>query len=137
MSLRLFTAALSAFCLFISILPLSARASELVTAQHGMVVAQEPLAADAGLKILERGGNAVVAAVAVGFALAVTHPVAGNIGGGGFMLVRHADGKVFFLHFREAAPRKVTRTMYIGADGNPTKDSRVGWKASGVPGSVK
>jgi gamma-glutamyltranspeptidase / glutathione hydrolase len=102
-----------------------------------MVVAQEPLAADVGLQILKNGGNAVDAAVAVGFALAVTHPTAGNIGGGGFMLVRLASGKVYFLDFREAAPQKASRDMYLGPDGNPTKDSLVGWKASGVPGSVR
>ena len=75
--------------------------------------------------------------IAVGFALAVTHPVAGNIGGGGFMLVRLASGEVHFLDFREAAPQKASRDMYIGSDGKPTKDSLIGWRASGVPGSVK
>lgn len=102
-----------------------------------MVVAQEPLAAEVGLRVLRNGGNAVDAAVAVGFALAVTFPFAGNIGGGGFMLVRLASGKSYFLDFREAAPFKATRDMYIGADGKPTKDSLVGWRASGVPGSAK
>lgn len=102
-----------------------------------MVVAQEPLAAGVGIEILKRGGNAIDAAVAIGFALAVTHPSAGNIGGGGFMLVRLADGKNYFIDFREEAPGKATRDMYIGPDGNPTKDSLVGWRASGVPGSVK
>ncbi len=101
-----------------------------------MVVAQEPLAADAGLTVLKSGGNAVDAAVAVGFALAVTHPVAGNIGGGGFMLIRLADGKTAFLDFRECAPQKASRDMYIGPDGNPTRDSIVGWRSSGVPGTV-
>ena len=84
----------------------------------------------------KNGGNAVDAAIAVGFALAVTHPSAGNIGGGGFMLVRFANGKTTFLDFREAAPQKATRDMYIGPDGNPTRESIVGWRASGVPGSV-
>jgi gamma-glutamyltranspeptidase/glutathione hydrolase len=102
-----------------------------------MVVAQESLAADVGLRVLKDGGNAVDAAVAVGFALAVTHPVAGNIGGGGFMLVHLANGKSYFLDFREAAPRLAGRNMYLGADGSPTKDSLIGWRASGVPGSVK
>ena len=82
-----------------------------VQAKHGMVVAQEPIAADVGLSILKQGGNAVDAAVAVGFALAVTHPSAGNIGGGGFMLIRQADGKTAFLDFREEAPGKATRNM--------------------------
>ena len=111
-------------------------AKEPVSAKHGMVVAQEPLAADVGVAVLKSGGNAVDAAVAVGFALAVTHPSAGNLGGGGFMLIRLADGRTTFLDFREEAPKKATRDMYIGADGNATKDSIFGWRSSGVPGSV-
>ena len=111
-------------------------AAEPVRAAHGMVVAQEPIAADVGLAVLKSGGNAVDAAVAVGFALAVTHPYAGNLGGGGFMLVRLADGTTDFLDFRECAPQKASRDMYLGPDGNPTRDSIVGWRSSGVPGSV-
>ncbi len=111
-------------------------AKEPVRAKHGMVVAQEPIAADVGLSVLKSGGNAVDAAIAVGFALAVTHPSAGNIGGGGFMLVRLANGKTAFLDFRECAPGKATRDMYIGPDGKATKDSIFGWRSSGVPGSV-
>jgi gamma-glutamyltranspeptidase/glutathione hydrolase len=111
-------------------------AKEPVRAAHGMVVAQEPIAADVGLAVLKAGGNAVDAAIAVGFALAVTHPMAGNLGGGGFMLVRLANGKTTFLDFREAAPGKANRDMYLGPDGNPTKDSIFGWRSSGVPGSV-
>ncbi|MBV9405116.1 MAG: gamma-glutamyltransferase, partial [Acidobacteriaceae bacterium] len=99
-------------------------------------MAQEPLAADVGLEILKQGGNAVDAAVAVGFALAVTHPVAGNIGGGGFLLIRLANGQTDFLDFRECAPGKATRDMYLGPDGQPTRDSIYGWRSSGVPGSV-
>jgi len=87
--------------------------------------------------VLEAGGNAVDAAVAVGFALAVTHPSAGNIGGGGFMLVRFADGKSTFLDFRERAPEKASRNMYLDASGKATKDSVVGYSAAGVPGSVR
>jgi gamma-glutamyltranspeptidase / glutathione hydrolase len=117
-------------------LVLPVRAEQPVQAKHGMVVAQEPIATDAGLKVLKSGGNAVDAAIAVGFALAVTYPSAGNIGGGGFMLIRLADGKATFLDFREAAPQKATRDMYIGPDGNPTRESIVGWRASGVPGSI-
>jgi len=101
-----------------------------------MVGAQEPLAADVGLAVLTNGGNAVDAAVAVGFALAVTHSSAGNLGGGGFMLVRLADGTTTFLDFRECAPQKATRDMYLGPDGEPTRDSIYGWRSSGVPGSV-
>jgi gamma-glutamyltranspeptidase / glutathione hydrolase len=123
-------------CLLLLSAVLSAEAVQPVRAQHGMVVAEEPLAAEVGLRMLKDGGNAVDAAIAVGFALAVTHPVAGNLGGGGFMLVRLADGQSVFLDFREAAPQKATRDMYIGPDGNPTHDSIFGWRSAGVPGSV-
>ena len=88
----------------------SAYAHDAVYARKGMVVAQEPLAADVGVTILRSGGNAVDAAVAVGFALAVTHPFAGNLGGGGFMLIRLADGRTTFIDFREKAPGKATTT---------------------------
>src|SRR5437660_4774963 len=110
---------------------LSAR--EPVHARHAMVVAQEPHATDVGVAILKAGGNAIDAAVAVGFALAVTHPTAGNLGGGGFMLIRLADGRTTFLDFRERAPGKASRDMYLDADGKVTRDSIEGWKASGVP----
>jgi len=112
-------------------------AHEPVYARKGMVVAQEPLAAEVGVAVLKSGGNAVDAAVAVGFALAVTHPYAGNIGGGGFMLIRLADGRTTFIDFREKAPRKATHDMYLGANGNPTKDSLLGWRAAGVPGTAR
>jgi gamma-glutamyltranspeptidase / glutathione hydrolase len=102
-----------------------------------MIVAQEPLAVDVGLGVLRKGGNAVDAAVAVGFALAVTHPQAGNIGGGGFMLVRFADGRSTFLDFRERAPGKATRTMYQDEAGNVTRKSVEGWTSAGVPGTVR
>ncbi len=102
-----------------------------------MVVAQEPLAAEAGVEVLKHGGNAIDAAVAVGFALAVTHPSAGNIGGGGFMLVRLADGRTTFIDFRERAPQKSSHDMYLDASGKPTRDSIDGWRASGVPGTVR
>src|SRR4051795_5420670 len=114
----------------------SLRAKDPVTADHGMVVAQEATAADVGLNVLKAGGNAIDAAVAVGFALAVTHPVAGNLGGGGFMLVRMVDGRTDFLDFRESAPGKASRDMYLDRDGNATKDSIFGWRSSGIPGSV-
>jgi gamma-glutamyltranspeptidase/glutathione hydrolase len=102
-----------------------------------MVVTAEQHATDAGVAVLEAGGNAVDAAVAVGFALAVTHPSAGNIGGGGFMLVRFADGRSTFIDFRERAPDKASRNMYLDASGKATKDSVVGYRAAGVPGSVR
>jgi gamma-glutamyltranspeptidase/glutathione hydrolase len=110
---------------------------EPVRARHGMVVAEEPLAADVGVAVLRSGGNAVDAAIAVGFALAVTHPFAGNIGGGGFMLIRFADGRSTFIDFRERAPGKAARDMYLDASGNPTKESYEGWRSSGVPGTVR
>jgi len=100
-------------------------------------VAQEPLAADAGLRVLQSGGNAIDAAVAVAFALSVTHPVAGNIAGGGFLLARFADGRTTFIDFREKAPLAATRNMYLDAQGNVTADSLVGWRAAGVPGTVR
>jgi gamma-glutamyltranspeptidase/glutathione hydrolase len=118
----------------VSLVPVSAK--EPVRGQHGMVVAQEPFAAEVGLQVLKSGGNAVDAAVAVGFALAVTHPQAGNLGGGGFMLIRLASGKTTFLDFRECAPQKASRDMYLDGQGNATKESIFGWRSSGVPGSV-
>src|SRR5690242_15234674 len=84
-----------------------------VRGAHGMVATDEGLASRAGVEILQKGGNAVDAAVATAFALAVVEPAAGNIGGGGFMLVRMADGRTSFLDYREVAPSKATRDMYI------------------------
>jgi gamma-glutamyltranspeptidase/glutathione hydrolase len=109
-----------------------------VRSVHGMVVATEPRAAEAGLDILKKGGNAVDAAVAVGFVLAVTHPSAGNIGGGGFMLIRlAAGGDVKALDYREMAPAAASETMYQNASGEVSgNDSTIGYRASGVPGTV-
>lgn len=121
--------------LIFSQLMLSAR--EPVRGRKAMVTAQEPIAADVGMEVLKQGGNAVDAAVAIGFALAVTHPYAGNLGGGGFMLVRFADGRTTFLDFREKAPAAAARDMYLGPDGKMTRDSLVGWRAAGVPGTVR
>jgi gamma-glutamyltranspeptidase/glutathione hydrolase len=112
-------------------------AAHPVRAKHGMVVTVEPHATEVGLKVLEAGGNAVDAAVAVGFALAVTHPYAGNLGGGGFMLLRMADGRTAFIDFRERAPLAATRNMYVDAAGKETRDSMVGYRSSGVPGTVR
>lgn len=113
------------------------QARQPIRALHGMVVARERHATDIGEAVLESGGNAIDAAVAVGFALAVTHPSAGNLGGGGFMLVRFADGRSTFLDFRERAPASATHDMYLGPDGKATRDSVLGFRASGVPGTVK
>ncbi len=108
-----------------------------VHAQHGMVVSVHELASRAGVEILQAGGNAVDAAVATGFALAVVHPAAGNIGGGGLMLVRMANGQTHFLDYREKAPAAATRDMYLDAQGNVIEGaSEYGYKAIGVPGSV-
>jgi gamma-glutamyltranspeptidase/glutathione hydrolase len=86
---------------------------------------------------LKNGGNAIDAAVAVGFALAVTHSSAGNIGGGGFMLVRLANGQTTFIDFREKAPAQASHDMYLDANGKMTRDSILGWRAPGVPGTVR
>ena len=125
------------FVLTLCLLVPPSQAHEPVYARKGMVVAQEPLAADVGVAVLKSGGNAVDAAVAVGFALAVTFPYAGNLGGGGFMLIRMADGRTTFIDFREKAPGKATHDMYLDASGNATKDSVLGWRAAGIPGSVR
>lgn len=116
---------------------LTLAAHEPVRARKAMVVAQEPIATDIGVEILKRGGNAYDAAVAVAFALAVTYPTAGNIGGGGFALIRTASGEVNFIDFREKAPARATRDMYLDKDGKPTRDSISGWRAVGVPGTVR
>jgi gamma-glutamyltranspeptidase/glutathione hydrolase len=108
-----------------------------VHAKHAIVVSVHQEASKAGSAIMQKGGNAVDAAVATGFALAVVHPAAGNIGGGGFMLVRMANGETHFLDYREKAPKAATRDMYLDAKGNVIPDaSLVGYKAIGVPGSV-
>ena len=122
--------------IFALVIPAHA-ARQPVRARHGMVVAMESIAVDVGVSVLKAGGNAVDAAVAVGFAMAVTHPYAGNIGGGGYMLVRMADGRATFFDFRERAPEKATRNMYLDAKGELTKDSIEGWRSSGVPGTVR
>src|SRR5712692_4513952 len=92
-------------------------ARQPVRARHTMVATREHHATDAGLAVLESGGNAIDAAVAIGFALAVTHPSAGNIGGGGFLLARFADGRTTFIDFRERAPQSASRDMYLDAAG--------------------
>ncbi len=108
-----------------------------VHAQHGIVVSTHELASRAGVEVMQAGGNAVDAAVASGFALAVVHPAAGNLGGGGFMLIRLADGKTHFLDYREKAPAAATRDMYLDGQGNVVEGaSEYGYKAIGVPGSV-
>ncbi len=108
-----------------------------VAATHGLVVSGHPEASRVGVEVLKSGGNAVDAAVAAGFALAVTLPKAGNLGGGGFMVIRLADGTATTLDFREVAPGAASRDMYLGDDGEPDpRRSRVGHLAVGVPGTV-
>ena len=108
-----------------------------VHAPHAMVASVHELASRAGVEIMQVGGNAVDAAVATGFALAVVHPQAGNLGGGGFMLIRMAEGATHFIDYREKAPAAATADMYLDAQGNVIKNlSLVGYKAIGVPGSV-
>ncbi|HVZ49232.1 MAG TPA: gamma-glutamyltransferase, partial [Gemmatimonadaceae bacterium] len=105
-------------------------------AEHAMVVSVSKYASEAGVEILKAGGNAVDAAVATGFALAVTSPSNGNIGGGGFMTIRMANGEAITLDYREVAPAGASRNMYLDANGKLTNKSTVGYLASGVPGSV-
>jgi gamma-glutamyltranspeptidase / glutathione hydrolase len=108
-----------------------------VAARHGMVVSSDRFATQTGVQILRAGGNAVDAAVAVGFALAVTYPFAGNIGGGGFMLIRMADGKSTLIDYREEAPGAATRNLYLDAQGKVIPGaSTVGALSVGVPGTV-
>jgi gamma-glutamyltranspeptidase/glutathione hydrolase len=110
-------------------------------AEHAIVASVHELASRAGVEMLQAGGNAVDAAVATGFALAVVHPQAGNLGGGGFMLLRNANGKVHFIDFREKAPAAADEKMFLDAQGNviprsSSGSSSVGYKAIGVPGTV-
>lgn len=114
-----------------------AESNDPVRGKKGMVVSASDLASDVGVLILKRGGNAVDAAVAVGFTLAVTYPQAGNIGGGGYMVIHLANGKDIALDYREKAPLKASRDMYLDSTGNPDPLlSTLGQTAAGVPGSV-
>ena len=108
-----------------------------VAAEKAMVVTAQHLATEVGVNVLKRGGSAVDAAVAVGYALAVVYPAAGNLGGGGFMTIRFADGRKTFLDFRETAPHAARPDMYLDKDGNVVSGlSTIGWLAVGVPGTV-
>ncbi|MEX1364165.1 MAG: gamma-glutamyltransferase [Nannocystaceae bacterium] len=108
----------------------------LALGTQGAVSSAEAQASAVGLSILEQGGNAVDAAVAVGFALAVTHPSAGNLGGGGFMVVRMDDGTTAAIDYREEAPGAASRDMYLDDEGEPTAERLLGPKAAGIPGTV-
>jgi gamma-glutamyltranspeptidase/glutathione hydrolase len=124
-------------CLFLFASSARAADPEPVAGSGGMVVSGQRLASEVGADILRQGGNAVDAAVAVGYALAVVYPRAGNIGGGGFMTLRLADGRMTFLDFREKAPLAATATMFQDASGHAVPGlSTDSWRAVGVPGTV-
>src|SRR6516164_6029327 len=126
-------------CLWSVVVVSTANAASMqpVAAENGMVVSAQHLATQIGVDILKHGGSAIDAAVAVGYALAVVYPSAGNLGGGGFMTIRFADGRTTFLDFREKAPGEASRDMYLDKDGNVIKGlSTTGWLAVGVPGTV-
>jgi len=111
-----------------------------VRARHGLVASTNQLASQVGVDVMKRGGNAVDAAIAVAFALAVTHPSAGNLGGGGFMMIRLKNGKTTAIDYREMAPAAATRNIYLDKDGNLIQGeggSLVGYRAAGVPGTVR
>ncbi len=114
-------------------------APDPVRGKHAMVASQHPLASQIGVEVMKRGGNAVDAAIAVGLALAVVYPEAGNIGGGGFMVIRRPDGKAFAIDYREMAPKAATRYVFVDKEGNLIRGeggSTIGYRASGVPGTL-
>lgn len=117
-----------------------AASREPVRARHGIVASTNEVASQVGVDIMKRGGNAVDAAIAVAFALAVTHPAAGNLGGGGFMMVRLKNGKTTAIDYREMAPAAATRNIYLDKNGNLIEGeggSLIGYRAAGVPGTVR
>jgi gamma-glutamyltranspeptidase/glutathione hydrolase len=117
--------------------PAHAAAPAALESADGMVVTAQHLASDVGAAVLRQGGNAVDAAIAAGYALAVTHPCCGNLGGGGFMTIHLADGRNTFINFREKAPLAARADMFLDAQGNPVSDKSVnGHLAAGVPGTV-
>jgi gamma-glutamyltranspeptidase/glutathione hydrolase len=115
---------------------LRAEGFQPVRARHVMVASVHPKASSVGAEVMREGGNAVDAAVATGFALAVVHPAAGNLGGGGFMLYRTAKGELYFLDFREKAPAAASRDMFVDKQGNVSEQSQFGYRSAGVPGTV-
>jgi len=120
--------------------PSLAASRDPVRARHGIVASTNEVASRVGVEIMKRGGNAVDAAIAVAFALAVTHPAAGNLGGGGFMMIRLKSGKTTAIDYREMAPAAAHRNVYLDKDGNVIKGeggSIVGYRAAGVPGTVR
>lgn len=125
--------------LFVSVPSLSGATREPVRGKHAMVASQHELASNIGLQVMKKGGNAVDAAIAVGVALAVVYPEAGNIGGGGFMLIRKKSGETFAIDYREMAPAAAHRDLYLDKDGKLIRGeggSTIGYRASGVPGTL-
>src|SRR5690349_6119809 len=121
-----------------SLAPAAAR--EPVRGRHGMVASTNEVASRVGVEIMKRGGNAVDAAIAVAFALQVTHPAAGNLGGGGFMMIRLKDGRTTAIDYREMAPAAASRDIYLDNNGKLIEGeggSLVGYRAAGVPGTVR
>src|SRR6266436_8439335 len=117
-----------------------AASREPVRARHGVVASTNEVASNVGVDIMKRGGNAVDAAIAVAFALAVTHPAAGNLGGGGFMMIRLKDGRTTAIDYREMAPAAATRNIYLDKNGKVIEGeggSIEGYRAAGVPGTVR
>src|SRR4029434_9247215 len=121
--------------------PVAGAASrEPVRARHGIVASTNDLSSRVGVYVMKRGGNAIDAAIAVAFALAVTHPAAGNLGGGGFMMIRLRNGKTTAIDYREMAPAAATHNIYLDKNGNLIEGeggSLVGYRAAGVPGTVR
>jgi gamma-glutamyltranspeptidase/glutathione hydrolase len=150
MRLKLFFAIFITLCLTLGapVMPVGTRAAtasavaasrEPARARHGMVASTSRIASEVGVAILKRGGNAVDAAIAVAFALAVTYPAAGNLGGGGFMMIRFRDGRTTAIDYREMAPAAAHRNVYLDKNGDLIKgegSSTVGYRAAGVPGTV-
>ena len=127
----------SLIILFASLSTIKSEAPEPIRGKNGMVVSAHPIASQVGIEILKKGGNAIDAAVAVGFALAVTHPSAGNLGGGGFMVIHLENGKQTTFDYREKAPASTHKNIYLDENGNyDPKLSTEGWSSSGVPGSI-
>lgn len=123
--------------IWLLILLLAASTTQAATSQHAMAVSAQHYATEVGVDVLKKGGNAVDAAVAMGYALAVTYPCCGNIGGGGFMLIHFANGKNTFINFREKAPQAISTKLFLDAQGKPIKDkSTYGYLAAGIPGTV-
>src|SRR5258708_22649852 len=137
----LFAAITSLLALQTQNAPITFAASrEPVRARHGVVASTNEIASKVGVDIMKRGGNAVDAAIAVAFALAVTHPAAGNLGGGGFMMIRLKDGRTTAIDYREMAPAAATHNIYLDKGGKVLEGdggSRQSYPAAGVPGTVR